>query len=280
MPPVPMSEERMVLNSLKRLFSYLIRDIKNGKVQPEYVREEARKFIESDEMDRYLRNLMTRMVNRTRIDTAKALKQQAVAQHNGPELFELMKHEMDGPVGRRVWELIAENVQYIKTVPQLWAQYISGFITRESLRGKRPEQIESELRKIMPDHITKNLKTIARTECAKTNAAICQARAEACGIKCYIWRCMKDNRVRDSHWDMDGILVFYDDPPSPEALFPQKDRRPYGNYHAGNTFNCRCYQEAVVDVRFLPDVFKYYRAGAIHTTTRSAFVKQFGDVAA
>ena len=76
---------------------------------------------------------------------------------------------------------------------------------------------------------------------------------------------------------MNGILVFYDDPPNPEELF---GGRSYGHYHAGNTFNCRCYQQVVVDVRFLPDRFQYYRAGAIHSTTKLEFIKKFGNIAA
>ena len=285
MPKVPMSEERKLFNSLKRLFGKLINNIKEGLIKKEDIQDEARNFLESTEVDSYLKNLVSRMTARIRIDTARDLKQQAIKQHNGPAIAEALKHEMDGPVGRRVWEIIADNVQYIKTVPQEWATYISQYAAREALKGKRPEVVEAELRKILPEHITKNLKCIARTECSKANAAICQARAEACGIRCYIWRCVGDERTRESHYKMDGILVFYDDPPSPEALFPYKVSKnsyvkPYGRYHAGNTFNCRCYQEAVVDIQFLPDTFRYYRDGAIHDTTKAAFIKKFGNIAA
>ena len=276
MPPVPRSEEQKVFNSLKRLFQGMINDIRNGFVGKNDIQNAARRFLESEEVDNYLNNLMSRMTRRIRIDTAKDWREAASKGTNGPLMYELLKHEMDGPVGRRVYEIIADNVQYIKTVPQDWARYVTQYIAREMLKGRRPEEIEAELRKIMPSHITKNLKCIARTECAKANAAIVQARAEACGIKCYFWKCVKDERSRESHIGMDGILVFYDDPPSPEALFGGK---PYGNYHAGNTFNCRCYQQVVVDMRFLPDTFRYYRNGQIYTTTRAAFQRKFGKVA-
>lgn len=279
MPPVPRQTELRMYRSLKKLFNQMINDVKEGLVSKEGVQGRAREFLNSEEVDAYLRHLMERTTARIRIDSAKEMKKSATAGTNSALLFQLMKHEMEGPVGRRVYEIIADNVQYIKTVPQYWADYIAHYAQREALRGRRPEQIEADLRKIIPEHMAKNLKCIARTECAKANAAICQARAEAIGCKCYFWRCVHDNRVRDSHSDMDGILIFYDDPPSPETLFPQKNVRPYGNYHAGNTFNCRCFQEVVVDMRFLPDTFRYYRAGAIYTTTRAAFTKKFGKVA-
>ena len=278
MPPVPKSLERKMYNSLKKLFWSFITDVRNGFVKRADINAKAREFLESEEVDRYLNNLLGRLTARFRFDSAKELKS-TTAGTNSLLLFDLLKHEMDGPVGRRVYELISDNVQYIKTVPQEWAAFITQYAQREALKGKRPEEIEDELRRIMPGHMTKNLKCIARTECAKANAAICQARAEAVGIKCYFWRCVDDERSRHSHSMMDKILVFYDDPPSPEELFPEKNTKAYGNYHAGNTFNCRCWQQAVVDMRFLPDTFRYYRAGAIYTTTRAAFIKQFGKVA-
>lgn len=272
---VPRSLERSIFNSLKKLFWGMINDIRNGFVKKDQVQEAARKFINSEEVDAYLNNLMARMTNRIRIDSAKAMKR-STAGTNSALLFNLLKHEMDGPIGRRVYEIVAENAAYIKTVPQEWATFVTLYTQRESLKGKRPEMIEAELRKILPEHATKNLKTIARTECAKANAAITEARAEALGCKCYIWRSVKDERTRSAHAMMDGILVFYDDPPSPEELF---GGRAYGNYHAGNTFNCRCYQNVVVDQRFLPDTFKYYRAGAVHATTKAKFLKKFGKIA-
>ena len=75
---------------------------------------------------------------------------------------------------------------------------------------------------------------------------------------------------------MDGVLVFYDDPPSPEALAGEKQ---YGKYHAGNTFNCRCYQEPLVDIAFLPDVVTVYRDGRIYTTTKGALMHKYGKIA-
>jgi len=287
MKNVPLSLEKSIYLSLRKLFFGMINDVRNGYTKD--IPEMARKFLASDEVDRYLNNLMARMATRIRIDTARSWREAANKGSQGPLIYELMKHEMDGPVGQKVYEIISENAAYIKTVPQDWAVFVSKYAAREALKGKRPEEIEEDLRRIMPGHITKNLKCIARTECAKANAAICEARAEAVGIKCYFWRSVRDNRTRDSHWDMNGILCFYDDPPEPERLFPYGHLnkrtgkwvgvKPYGRYHAGNTFNCRCYQEPVVDVRFLPDVFQYHRHGEIYKTTKAAFIKQFGNVA-
>ena len=278
MPKVTGSDEKRFLRGLQRLFSRMIEDIRNGSGLIKGVDPTVRTFMQSDEVKKYLDRLVGNMVQTQRKISANSWREAAYKSGNGPELYRLIREEMKGPVGARVWELIAENAGYIKTLPEAWAAYANQYAFREALKGRRPEDVEAELRKVIPAHIGKNLKCIARTECAKANAAIVQSRAEWCGIRAYIWRCVTDERSRDSHIGMDGILVFYDDPPSPEALFPGSGK-PYGKYHAGNTFNCRCYQEPVVDNDFLPDLIRVHDHGEILTMTKAQLLKKYGNVA-
>ena len=78
MRPYSMSEEKRVFNSLRRLFGKLIMKIKEGEVTRDGIAEEARKFIESPQVDAYLRNLITKMTARFRIDTARDWKKAAM----------------------------------------------------------------------------------------------------------------------------------------------------------------------------------------------------------
>jgi len=254
----------------------LIDETKQGSGLLNGVSQKVRKFLHTDEMSEYLNRVISKMVHTERVKSARSWREAASKGTNGAKINGLIRNEMKGKVGKRVQELIDENAKYIKTLPEEWAVYASNHAAKLAMQGKRPEEVEVELRKIIPEHCQKNLKTIARTECAKANAAITQARAEMCGIKCYIWRCVKDERSRKSHILMDGVLVFYDDPPSPEALAGEKS---YGKYHAGNTFNCRCYQEPVVDPMFLPDVIRVYEDGRIYTTTKSNLLHKHGKIA-
>ena len=279
MPSINHSDERRFWKSLCNAFQSLLNDITSGKTPATNVDPRTRQFIQSPQFGGYLRRLIFRMTSTIRKQSARSWRDAAARSGNGPEIARLIREEMKGPVGTIVWNLIEENATYIKTLPDEWARYASRYAYRKTLQGARPEEVEAELRQIMPGHITKNLKTIARTECAKANAAIVQARAEMCGIKAYIWRCVNDERSRDSHAAMDGILVFYDDPPNPEALFPSKGQKPYGSYHAGNTFNCRCYQEPVVDISFLPDIIRVHDHGSIVTMTRAQIQKRYGQIA-
>lgn len=276
MPPVSRAVERKYWEGLYKCFKRLIDDIKNGSGLLNGVTQDVRKFLSSKEVDEYLTSLVSTTVHKIRIDTAQEWRQLAFKGGRGRELYELVKNEMNGPVGNRVWQIISENVAYIKSMPADWAEYVTAYSAQEAMKGKRPDEIEAELRKIMPDKITNKLNLVVRTECAKANAAIVQARAEMCGIRAYIWKAVGDERTRDAHAAMDGIVVYYDDPPSPEKLF---GGRAYGRYHAGNTFNCRCWQQPIVDMRFLPNIVRVYHGGRITTMGKHAMIEKYGKVA-
>lgn len=273
MPPVRRSDEQKFFKSLKSLFQGLIDDTKKGGGVIGGDQSRIRRFMQSNPVSKYLNNVISKMANVLRKKSATSWREKANKSKNGRRINQTISHEMKGKVGEAVWNIVSDNSAYIKTLPDEWARYASEYAARMTMKGARPETVEADLRKVIPQHMQKNLKTIARTECAKANAAIVQARAEMCGIRAYIWRCVKDERSRASHINMDGVLVFFDDPPSPEALVGEK---AYGNYHAGNTFNCRCYMEPVVDPAFLPDVVRVYRGGGITSLKKGELIKMLG----
>jgi SPP1 gp7 family putative phage head morphogenesis protein len=81
---------------------------------------------------------------------------------------------------------------------------------------------------------------IARTEVAKANASINEARALSVGSEGYIWRTAGDADVRESHAEMDGQYVAWSDPPT---------LSDGTTTHAGAIYNCRCYSESVLPTR-------------------------------
>lgn len=283
MGPFTKAEEKMLYSGLVKVFKELKEKIINGNRTEETVREAVREFLSSPEVDAKLRTTLSRTINSLRKRTASNWREAAFQSSNGRLIYELLQKEMQGPLGVKVNEIISENAAYIKTVPQEWARFVSRYAARKAMEGERAEEIEAELRKIMPQHMTKNLKCIARTEVAKANAALTEARAEAVGIKAYIWRCVHDERTRLSHRAMDGTLIFYNNPPNPEADSANRIRgshkpgTPYGNYHAGNTFNCRCFQAPVIDASFLPTKFKIIENGRSIDISRKDFIKKYGE---
>ena len=259
---VPKVIEKIFGDRLAKAFQNLIDKILKGKVP---VEKAVREFTFTKGAEEYIDKAISNMIHSQRVGSARSWQEMARRRAAiGKEISEYIKNEMKGSVGNRVAELIADNSSYIKTLPSQWADYASKLAFRMTVEGKRPEEIEAELRKVIPEHMQKNLKTIARTESAKANAAIAQARAEDIGIPCYIWRTCKDERVRPSHARMEGVVCFWNTPPSPEGS---------GFYHPGGTYNCRCYAEPILDSRDLPKSVKAWTYDGIQRMSKKSIMK-------
>lgn len=91
-------------------------------------------------------------------------------------------------------------------------------------------------------------KIIARDQTNKMNGNLTQIRQTSYGIEEYIWRTARDqrvvgnpagfypkgNRVHGNHWEREGHLYRWDEPPE--------------DGHPGNAINCRCFAEPVIDL--------------------------------
>lgn len=92
-------------------------------------------------------------------------------------------------------------------------------------------------------------------------------------MRWYVWRTALDgDRVRKSHRLMEGVLVNWKDPPSPEQLACEKN---VGYYHAGNIWNCRCYASPIIDVDDIPRNVKVYHNGIVEKMCKDRFVREF-----
>jgi len=97
--------------------------------------------------------------------------------------------------------------------------------------GTRAAEIAEQL--AQTEQVTVSRATlIARTEVAKANAALTQARAEAVGATHYQWETVEDADTRDTHAAMQGTVHRFDTPPT------------LGDGMTGNPGefpNCRCF---------------------------------------
>jgi SPP1 gp7 family putative phage head morphogenesis protein len=137
----------------------------------------------------------------------------------------------------------------------------------------RADQLAQNLLGQFDNLLEYQARRIARTETAKAQAALTQTRAQNLGINWYVWR-----TVRDSHRHMEGVLVPWGNPPNPEALIGKETTT--GPYHAGNTFNCRCYAEPLIDIDWLEWPHKVYIGGAIQMMNRDEFAAIEADPSA
>ena len=197
----------------------------------------------------------------------------------GRELYQALQNELTGPVGFRVATLVSDNAWLIKSLPVSLAAETNAHIASEQRKGRRSEDIARDLREWFPQMAHSRVMMIARTETSKASTALTRARSEDLELPAYIWRTSKDARVRSSHRHMDGVICFWDDPPSPEALIGINSS--LGHYACGDAPNDRCYPEPVLRLGQITFPAKVYRNGSITRLTRAAFTRIAGvEVAA
>lgn len=193
----------------------------------------------------------------------------------------ILRKELQGPTGRKLRDLVAENAALIRTLPTDIASDVAAYTSREAMKGRRASDIAEEIRTMFPAHTRARAELIARTQTSMTQTELTQARCQNFGIHWYIWRPVGgmggDGRTRTSHRMMSGVIVNWDDPPAPEDLFPTigKNGKPYrnslGHYHAGCCPNCRCYPEPIIDLDLVNWPARIYRHESIRTISRRNF---------
>lgn len=164
--------------------------------------------------------------------------------------------------------LVAEGAYQIKTLPLNISQRIVKRVAKLSIEGKRADTVAADIKRYFPEATKASAQLIARTQIAKTYAAITESRAKAIGINAYVWHTVGGPKVRDSHAHMNDVIVFYNNPPAPEELIGKKSA---GHYHAGGIYNCRCYEEPILDLDDVSWPHKVYVGGKITKMSRKRF---------
>jgi SPP1 gp7 family putative phage head morphogenesis protein len=157
------------------------------------------------------------------------------------EIGKLLKANVaEREVGETAAKLMTEQVELIKSIPLKAGQRAQELSMRAVYEGKRADQVAEEL--AASGKVSESdAMLIARTEVARANASITQARAEAAGSLQYRWRNSGDESVREAHKrykgrKLDGQIFSWDSPPT-------LDDGTTG--HPGTFPNCRCYPEPV-----------------------------------
>lgn len=139
-------------------------------------------------------------------------------------------------IGSVVQLLHRRQVELIKSLPLEAGLRAQKLAQEAAIGGRRADEVAAEL--LRTEQVTASRATlIARTEIAKANAAITQARAQYVGATHYIWRTAEDGDVRESHAEMDGKVFRFDDPPYVGGE---------GNHGPGEFPNCRCFAEPII----------------------------------
>lgn len=131
------------------------------------------------------------------------------------------------PIERELADFTRENVRLIKSIGEQAADRLDREITDAIKSGSSTKN----LKKILRDnygYATKRAAVIARDQIGKYQGQITRIRHEEAGIHEYIWRTMRDSRVRDKHRYLEGEQREYAQSPIP-----------------GQEIQCRCLAEPV-----------------------------------
>lgn len=227
------------------------------------------------EIDEMARALAAEMVQWANIDNARSWREASARSQRSRRFYRLAQAELVGtPMGDRYDEIIRENATLITSIPQHVANRLNHHLARAQQRGMRYESQIGLIRAWFPRLTRWKVKLIGRTETAKAAATLTQVKSERLGILAYEWDTSRDSRVRRSHHRMQGVIVFWKDPPSPEALVGI--RSTLGHYHPGNCPNCRCGPLPLMSLDDVTWPHEVYFAGSIHRMTRARFANLSG----
>lgn len=212
--------------------------------------------------------LAKRMINQVHIKNARTWREAASRSSKAQLLHRLLEAEMKGATGARVHQLVRENAKLIASLSLDAAQTLTDEVSKAAQAGARPKTLAKMYAKRFPELLRSRTHLISRTETAKASTALTEARCERLNIQWYQWESSKDQRTRDSHKKMHGVIVPWSQPPAPEELLGEKSQ---GHYQAGEIYNCRC---VVIPILTLDDIqfpARVYWNGSIKTMTKQQF---------
>ena len=210
-------------------------------------RQGARLDDYSQDMDNLLNRIGSKLDKRV---AEKALRRKIVQTYGlvdgfNQEEFQRIVHHAVGiknfhtdekwqKVAQAVW--VQENIDLIKSIDRQYLEKIRYKLGDMIMKAQDNSVTSSELSGMIQEiaHNQRNrADLIARDQIGKLNGRLTQFRQQEAGIKQYIWRTSRDERVRSSHRERDGKTYDWDNPP------------PDG--HPGMPIRCRCVAIPVID---------------------------------
>ena len=216
--------------------------------------------------------LATRMAKLVATENLKSWRQAAMRSTRAREIYLSLQQEIRRTGLQPELQVIAtRNAKLIRSVPREIAQHLTQKAVALQQEGKRDLEIVAELKRLAPRLTKSKMRLIARTEISKAESNLTELRAENLGVSHYQWLTSEDRRVRDSHRNLDKVLIAWNDAPQPEALIGEKST--LGRGHAGTFPNCRCLCAPLVSLDEITWPAKYYSHGSIRRVSRAQFVK-------
>jgi SPP1 gp7 family putative phage head morphogenesis protein len=228
----------------------------------------------SAEWDMAVRKVAEDMAREVAKTNARSWREAAMKSTRARQIFAALQAEIHrNGIGLEIRLIADQNAKLIKSLPSKIAQHLNQRAVELQQQGARPAVIASEIRQYAP-LLTKNqVQLLARTSISTAETEMTRVRAQRIGITHYQWSTSQDSRVRESHRNMNGVIVAWNDPPNPEKLIGQKSTS--GPYAAGCTYQCRCVALPLADLSEVSWPCRVFAHGSIRRMSR----QQFSEVA-
>jgi SPP1 gp7 family putative phage head morphogenesis protein len=259
--------ERQFQISIEQINQALRKRVRKARTLPALI-DSFHRFSETDSFKKFAQELAFNMVRTVAAQNYKTWREAARASGRSAEIYRLLNAEFGH--NPKLQAIVSSNAELIRSIPKRNAEIIANQAKRYAIEGKRASELLKEYQDDLDTLPGYQARTIARTEIAKTQAAITKIRAQEVGAQWAIWETSQDQRTRSSHKHMQGVIFRLNDPPSPEALNGEKD---IGRYGPGEIFNCRCFAAPIVDESQVPEALKVYEGGKIQRISRKKFLE-------
>lgn len=161
--------------------------------------------------------------------TAEYQKRQLVAQARAAVGVDLNKARgLDAGVVGKISTFAVENAQLVQGLGPRLADDLARTVAQATVEGSRWETV-ADLLAERAGVSESRAKLIARDQMGKLFGEVNAERQQNLGVTRYVWRTMRDNRVREEHEVREGDSYDWSDPPE--------------DGHPGEAVNCRCYAE-------------------------------------
>lgn len=135
-----------------------------------------------------------------------------------------------------------ENVSLIKSIEQESLSDVSELVMRRVRAGDSPSAIARQLEAAFATTETR-AKLIARDQTHKFHSRLLRLRYQGAGVDKYIWRTVKDQRVRPDHEHLEGEEFSFDKPP----VTVTTGKRAGERNNPGEDIQCRCFAEPLLE---------------------------------
>lgn len=142
-----------------------------------------------------------------------------------------------GPIAEVLSDAVDENVDLITSIPEQYFDELGDLVSEAWSNGDRWESLVDDVAEL-GGTTESRAELIARDQTGKLNAKFNQVRQTSLGVEKFEWQTAGDERVRDSHAELDGKVFAWDDPPTVDG----EEALP------GEPINCRCVGAPVIDL--------------------------------